>query len=154
MVGVMFRLWHLSDDDWQKAKSGKSLRRQPSLPEFVSAHQILNQVLHLEVDPSWSISSSEITHPESGVAFGFSQSKHLHLEGAEKERACRHHFHAGQIRQLAVSLFGKMRNTYEHQRVRRLRQGLWSGCKTFKGGSNQCTIGQGPLKRADSDLPT
>ena len=26
-----------------------------------------------------------------------------------------------------------MRNTYEHQRVRRLREGLWSGCKTFKG---------------------
>ena len=42
-------------------------------------------------------------------------------------------------RQLAASLFGntqvgKMRNTCEHQRVRRLRlKALWSGCKTFKG---------------------
>ena len=38
-------------------------------------------------------------------------------------------------RQLAVSLFGnmigKMRNTYEHQRVRRLPWPLWSGCETL-----------------------
>ena len=40
-------------------------------------------------------------------------------------------------RQLAVSLFGnmigKMRNTYEHQRVRRLPWPLWSGCETLNG---------------------
>ena len=40
-------------------------------------------------------------------------------------------------RQLAVSLFGnmigKIRNTYEHQRVRRLPWPLWSGCETLNG---------------------